>query len=421
MVHLVFALLPLAAGLALVRMLPEAILALDQPVVGMWRFDPLALIGCCILPLAAVRPQQEQGLRTTLAVGGCMLALLLANPTLQVLALVLASLLVVDGLGPRWFIALACFASVTFAPTVLSIPASLPLYATIGMAFIGSGAVPWPGRHGIAQAETVLRPFWLLVLLRTLVLEPWPIPTVVVATALGTVALAAITYAMVRSAPPTGRERMLAGVLVMAFIAASQNTTLGVVATLWALVMYAVLAVTGRVTEFASLSVVCITLGVAGWWTAGAVAAAGGFLGAIVICWTTAGACIATFLGARSTRSTRMSNAGRFLVLMLSISLVLGSPWATTTLALPVAQGLGAGLTAPGLLDVWPFIGVSALDAGHRRITLMPGIMLGCLLLLVWAVTWLVSRIGSRARAVQLGPSDDTALKVIRTRVWWLR
>jgi hypothetical protein len=209
---------------------------------------------------------------------------------------------------------------------------------------------------------------------------------------------------------------------MMAFVAVSQNTILGVVASLWALAMYAALvAVTPK--TFASLTIVCITFSVAGWWTTGALAAAGGFLGAIVVCFTSVAVCIATLLRFAGRELPQASVAGRSLVVLLTVALVLATPWVTTTLALPVAQQLGAGLTAPGLLDVWPFIGVSALDAGHRRVTLAPSIVLGCLFVFVWAAVWLASRIRVHVERMPDAPAstDDAAQPTVRARVWWVR
>ena len=421
--RVVLALLPLAVGLALLRLLPATALAVDQPAVGPWRFDPLALIGCSILPSAAARPQPLlEALRTALAVAGLMVALLVTDPALQMMSLVLVSLLVVDGLGPRWFVALALWAFVTLGTMLPGVSAGVALHAAILMAFIGSGGLPSIGQRDVSS-EIVLRPFWLFAMLRTLMFEPWPVPTVVAAATLGTLTLAAIAYGVLRAAPAMGHERALAALLMMAFVAVSQNTILGVVAALWALAMYAALAAISTPKTFASLTIVCIMFGVAGWWTAGAVAAAGGFLGAIVVCFTSVAVCIATLLRSAGRVIPRPSLVGRSLVVLLTVALVLATPWVTTTLALPVAQHLGAGLTAPGLLDVWPFIGVSALDAGHRRVTLAPSIMLGCLFLFVWAVVWLASRVRGHVDStpVALAPSDDAAQRTIRARVWWLR
>jgi hypothetical protein len=419
----VLALLPLAAGLALLRLLPTTALAVDQPAVGPWRFDPLALIGCSIVPLAAVRPRPlMKGLRTALAVAGLMVALLVTDPAPQMLSLVLVSLLVVDGLGPRWFVALAIWAFVMLGTTLPGVSAGIVLHAAILMAFIGSGGLPPIGQRDVSS-EIVLRPFWLFVMLRTLMFEPWPVPTVVAATTLGTLALAVIAHKLLRTTPAVEHERSLAALLMMAFVAVSQNTILGVVAALWALAMYAVLAVATTPKTFAPFTTVCITFGVAGWWTAGALAAAGGFLGALVVCLTSVAVCIAVLLQSVGIELPRLLMASRSRVMLLTVVLVLATPWATTTLALPVAQHLGAGLTAPGLLDVWPFIGVSALDAGHRRVTLAPSIVLGCLFVFVCGAVWLASRIRGHVDPTPVAPAtlDDVVQRIIRARVWWLR
>ena len=421
--RVVLALLPLAIGLALLRLLPATALAVNQPAVGPWRFDPLALIGCLILPSAAARPQPLlEGLRTALAVAGLMVALLVTDPALQVLSLVLVSLLVVHGLGPRWFVALALWAFVTLGTTLPGVSGGVVLHVAILMAFIGGGGLPPIGQRNVSS-EIVLRPFWLFAMLRTLMFEPWPVPTVVAATTLGTLTLAVIAHKVLRTTPPAGHERSLAALLIMAFVAVSQNTTLGVVAALWALAMYAALAVATTPKTFASITIVCITFGVAGWWTAGALAAAGGFLGTIVVCFTSVTVCTATLLQSAGRERPRPSVAGCSLMLLFIVALALATPWVTTTLALPVAQHLGAGLTAPGLLDVWPFIGVSALDAGHRRVTLAPSIVLGCLFVFVWAGVWLGSRIRGHVDPTPVTPasSDDGAQRTIRARVWWLR
>ncbi len=409
------ALLPLVVGLSLLWMLPQTVEAMDVPTLGRWRLDPLALVGCFILPLAAVRPQPlRYGFRLALAVGGLMGAILATNPVLQLFAVVLASLLVYDGLSLRWFAALACFILITFAPSFLS--SSIILHVTILMALVGSGGVPWSGGSGAGEAEIVLRPFWFVVLLRSLVLEPWPVATVIVVTTLGTVLLIMGAWSVLRTAPMVTRDRMLAALLVMTLVAIAQNTTLGIVAALWTLTMYALLVVLGPSRRLAPLASVAITFGVAGWWTAGAVGAAGSFLGVAAVVLTTVAACVAALLGA--AESPRRSSVTYFVTL---VALVVGMPWLTMTVALPVAQQLGAGLTAPGLLDVWSFIGVSAMDAGHRRVTLAPSIVLACLFVVLWAAVWLLSRLRGLDSARPLGPLDEGTHVDVRARVWWLR
>jgi hypothetical protein len=412
---MIVALAPLVAGIALLRLLPSAALQTEPPT-GTWRVDPLALVGCSVVALAAVRPRSALlTLRTSLAAACVMLALLANVPVLHLLALVVASLLVFDGLTPRWFIALALHSVVTLGPAWLPLTPATTLHLTLLAAFVGIGGLPTFGRRA-ARAEVVLRPFWIVATLRTLMLEPWPVATMVLATTAGVITLALVAYTLLRSAPALDHERMSALLLIMALVAAAQNTTLGVVAALWALAMVAALVAMSRADAPPSFTLACVTLGTAAWWTAGAVAAAGGFLAASVVCIAAVMVCVAAAL-----TSGRSSRAGRFGVSLLLLALLVGTPWTASTFGLPVADQLGAGLTALGLVDAWGFIGTSALDAGHRRVTLLPSIVLGSLLAVLWAALWLMARIGGRISPAPRTSSNASAPPLDRARVWWLR
>jgi hypothetical protein len=125
------------------------------------------------------------------------------------------------------------------------------------------------------------------------------------------------------------------------------------------------------------------------------------------------------------------------LAAIVLIPLALFSGLVTQVVGLRIADGLGAGLTAFGLVDTWSWIGVGALDAARQRVGLLPIVPLALLWLVVLAVTWLAARLmdrrmlasplGCRQEAESnlpalLSPAveADEADRAIRSRVWWL-
>lgn len=94
-------------------------------------------------------------------------------------------------------------------------------------------------------------------------------------------------------------------------------------------------------------------------------------------------------------------------------------------LILPAVDLLQGGLTPFGLLAVWPWIGVAALDAGQRRVTTLPTIAALLFGLVVAAGVWLVARVPAlsikdqHSAPAHLSQSSMLDAK-FRSRVWWL-
>ena len=460
LLRIVLALLPLAVGLFMVRLMPQAVPALADRIAT-WRLDPLALGGLVLLPLGTARVQVslKHALRLMLGTAGLMLALAATSPLLQLLLIYGSSVMLLPGLGPRWFVA---FGFLMLAHLPLQIAALVGagsqvahaagtiwvLPALVLAALAGLGCVPWPAhRSDDIGWERLLRPFWLFPLLRSLETGPWPIAWTLLVPLLGTVAAVGAAIDLLRARDARrGMERLLAVVLGMALVCGGLNTTPGVAGAVWVVLAHGLLLVasrggSGRISPPACL----LLLFVAGWWTAAAATAAGAFLVAGLVwlagmagsvapmVWPDSGALPETPQPPHANGVPGRGFAGAVSAALVLVLLALFAPLLTEFLALPVADQLGAGLTPFGLLDIWPWIGMAALDAAHRRAALLPSVALTPLLLVTLAVTWLLLRLGTplvylltrrsplpRASEESAVPAA-AAIQSIRNRVWWVR
>ncbi len=300
--------------------------------------------------------------------------------------------------------------------------------------------------------ELLLRPIWLFPLLRSLESGPWQIAWALLVPVVGAAAMLWTAMEALRARNSRrGMERLLAVVLGMALICAGLNTAPGVAGALWALLAHALLLLwmpgdNGR----AVLPACFLMLFVAGWWTAGAAAAAGAFLvagaawlavmvaGIAAVLWPDRAVTREGYLARRHPPFRHRARRGGTGVAMVGLSLVLlalFAPLATEFLVVPVVDQLGAGLTPFGLLDVWPWIGVAALNAGHRRVALLPTVALAPLLLTVMSAVWLLLRLAARpprslTRQPLAGVSEGPRvlpsplvplITGLRRRIWWLR
>ncbi len=427
------ALLPLAAGLVLLRSMPTAAgVEMTSPTI--LRLHPLALAAAVLLPLGAVRPQAsfKRAVRLALGVTGAVLSVTITVPALQLAALYLVSLIVLRHIGVRWYVALAALSAGLLAPELgAALPSGATAAALVLAAFVGLGCVPrWTPLAGGEDWEPVLRPLWLFPLLQSLEAGPWPVGLALAAQLAGAVAAVAAAIEAF-AAPDQARryERMLASLLSMALVCVALNTAPGVAGALWALCAHGwlLLGMGRRDRQAAAL----LWLFVPVWWTAGASAAAGGFLAAAALLFAGILLALVSLLGrttmtgqSAASTSLRPSAATPVAVAATAVLLMLFAPVVTRFVALPVIDQLGAGLTAFGLLEVWPWIGLGIQNAGHRRVAAVPGVALVPLLGVVAAGLWLLLRAVGRAAPVPLSlqaEQQTSPLDLVRDRVWWAR
>jgi hypothetical protein len=107
--------------------------------------------------------------------------------------------------------------------------------------------------------------------------------------------------------------------------------------------------------------------------------------------------------------------------LLLLAGAVFFGPLLTEAIMAPVVEQLDPGLTPFGLLEVWPWIGVGALDSAHSRTALLPGVALAPLFVVVLAITWLLQRLVSpRAAGEPSALGGQAATNTALSRIWWL-
>ncbi len=445
------ALLPCAAAIVLfARLMP---LVVEAPLIAgprdSLRLDPLVLTGWLILGLSVARPGTTLLRTLRLVIGAFLagLALAAAVPALHLLLLYLASLMLLGGLGPGWLFAVGALslANLEFFTRTTGFT-HLVLPALVCASLSGSGGLPWP-THWLDgnDFEVALRPFWLLSLLRSLENGPWPLAWTLFVPLVGSVAaLVAAAQAMTARECENSVERLLAAVALWALACIGVNTTLGVVAALWVMLAHSLLLVFLWKRERTPRLLIGCLLFVAGWWTVAALAGAKAFLLAGLV-WL-AGAALTWASFVRTNAPARDESnvfwrrwsaaVSATLAATVLIPLALFSGLVTRTVGLRIADGLGAGLTAFGLVDTWSWIGVGALDAARQRVGLLPIVPLTLLWLVVLAVIWLAARLMDRRMLASplgrrqlertlpalLGPAveADEAEREIRSRVWWL-
>ncbi len=360
--QLQLALAPLAAGLALLSLMPLAAQATGGPLpTTPWRLDPLALAGLALLPIGAARPRRSLGdsLRLSLGVVIAGLALAATAPALQWLLLLVAGVVLVGGLPLRWYAATALLGLATFFPSVVQ-AAGLPaegvqtagLFALMLAALIGLGSIPF-GLDTLAPNdwELTLRPVWLFPLLRSYTSGQWPAWSVGLALLAGLAVVLAARSAFVADTGAVRRERVLAAVLGMALVCASLHSAVGIAGTLWVLAAHGLLVcLWGREDwdrhDLGRPVLISIVL----WWASGTAAAAGAFLLAALTWLAGFIAAIAALgpirAGASGSSGQPPRAIGKLFAAVLFACLPLFSPIATRFVALPVIAQLDPGLTA---------------------------------------------------------------------------
>lgn len=432
--------LPLLGAIALLRWAPRIA---EAPLGGAWplpwRLDALTLCFAIALPLgvAFLPLGRRDTLRSWVALallvaaaGEHLLILPLALIILGVLLWswrwLLAGGLLAAGLGLVW---LSGGGTWTAPATATAVTSPAFLLILLGCS-IGLNTYPIAL---IAQRPDPLRqalqPIWLLPLVRTIEWGPWNSGWTLAALLLGGVtALWAGSTALWTNDPRQRIERILSVWLGMALACVGLLTTVGIAAALWQILAYALgLGLLLRAERWGWWAgpVPPAASFVAAWLAQGATAASGAFLLAGVFWLATLLSGIAILRSRSETQiSSRLSIPS---AISIGLALLLGvlAPLPLRWLMLPAIEPLQGGLTPFGLLDIWPWVGIATLDAGHRRVAVLPSIAVFVLALVVAALIWLLARVLGWVRLPgddeQAQPEQADLWATLRQQVWWIR
>jgi hypothetical protein len=438
--HLLRALqaLPLIGALALLRWLPTIAQPVEPGAAGMsgvlllpWRLDALTLLLLLTLALGvALTPLSPRDtVRALIALALLLPALLLEHLLALPLGLLGVGLLLAGASRWRW---LAAAVLLTLGLSLLRrtggagwyTPATAtaltsPLFLLLLIsAYIGLGGYPLGllGRQNAssyAALDLALQPIWLLPLLRTIGWGPWNSGWALATLLLGGLtALWAGASALWTAAPEQRVERIAGAWLGLALACIGLLTPVGIASALWQLLAYALglglLFGAPRWRIWAAPLPISATF-VASWLAQGATAASGTYL-LTGVCWLVA---ITSGLATLRLRHEPLAasapgQAGGLAALSLGLGLL--APLPMRWLIVPAIDLLQGGLTPFGLLDIWPWIGLAALDSGQRRVAVLPSIAVALLALVVAALIWLLSRlINPAAPHADDDLSDDPA------------
>lgn len=124
---------------------------------------------------------------------------------------------------------------------------------------------------------------------------------------------------------------------------------------------------------------------------------------------------------AGDTRRARLSLGA------LSLALGIGAPLVVRELIQPVAAQLQGGLTPYGELNIWPWVGLASADAAHTQVTTLPSIAIALLMLVLFALVYVATRLREHYGAPPAAPANESAapeasalLDGLRDDVPWL-
>jgi hypothetical protein len=437
--RLIAQILPLLGALALLPlMLAPEFNAWPLP----WRLDALTIVVSLVIALGiAALPHREGDSWRSLTAAAILfpallaehlvilpIALLIVGALLRSVrfliaggALLIASSWLTVAGGARWSNELA--AGLLTSPLFL-----LFLLATAA----GLGLYPFSLIiERVDRARLALQPIWLVPLLRTIEWGPWNSGWAIAAVLIGGATALWSAASAVWTADNDSRIDQIARVwLGMALACAGLLTPVGIAAALW-LLLAAVLSLgllVSRTLWAAPLPP--SMLFVATWLAIGATAASGAMLLAGAFFLATLLVAIAVARGQESGVRSRgikeHPNTGTIQHLIPNTLVVLTivggilSPILLRSLIMPAVDQLQGGLTPFGLINVWPWVGLAALDAGQRRVAVLPSIAVAVLALVIAAIVWLSARwLARRAEAHESSGSIDWAR--LREQVWWAR
>lgn len=432
--------LPLLGAISLLRWVPQIAESAPGGVWPLpWRLDALTLCFVIVLPLGvAFLPLGWRDTLRTLAA-----LMLLATVTAEHLLILPLALIVLGALlwNWRWLLAGALLAaglgsmwlsggSTWSAPaTATAVTSPAFLLILLGCS-IGLNTVPialLPQRPD--PIRRALQPIWLLPLIRTIEWGPWNSGWTLAALLLGGVTtLWAASTALWTDDRARRVEQILSTWLGMALVCVGLLTTVGIAAALWLMLAYALglgLLLRSERWGWWAGPVPPAASFVAVWLAQGATAASGAFLLAAVFWLATLLSGIAILrLRSEAQISSKLSLPS---AISIGLALLLGvlAPLPLRWLMLPAIEPLQGGLTPFGLLDIWPWVGIAALDAGHRRVAVLPSIAVFVLALVVAALVWLFARVFGWVRLPgdeqQTQPEQADLWAQLRQQVWWIR
>jgi hypothetical protein len=88
-----------------------------------------------------------------------------------------------------------------------------------------------------------------------------------------------------------------------------------------------------------------------------------------------------------------------------SVTLGVGAPLVVLLLIQPVVEQLQGGLTLYGDVNIWPWVGLALIDAGHTPVTTLPAIAIAGLMLVLSSLVYLIMRL--REVSAPAEQSDD--------------
>jgi hypothetical protein len=285
-----------------------------------------------------------------------------------------------------------------------------------------------PHDGGVAFTRIV----WLYPLLRLYVLGPWndgwSLATVLLGASGATwAALAALTQASVRARASAARRCFLG--LLLAVI--GLGTSAGVAAACYLALTYVLLCAValprGVPQErapgpalWALSGALPFTAPFVAIWMSTSAAAAAGVTALAGVCWGVA------LLYAVHTMFDGPYLAGDLTIIGLASAILgIGAPLVALGLIQPVVEQLQAGLTAYGVLAIWPWVGVGATDSGNRVATSFPTVAVAALMLVLAALVFLLAhwrRLADPPAAAgrPATPPGNSVLDLIRDEVPWL-
>jgi hypothetical protein len=291
-------------------------------------------------------------------------------------------------------------------------------------------AIDFWSRTSTSPLTNVARIAWLYPLARLYTLGPWnsgwSFATVLLG---GALALWAAVAALAR---PTERAYLSqTSMLALALAGFGLSSSAGVAAGCYALLTFVIL-VLAQPDEDAEKDP---QKGLLGWLLTGAVP----FTAPFVAAWMLIGAAVAggvallggvvwlaLLLNCCAAALADLSGREPSLRIAAIASLVAGifAPLVVRWGIQPVLEQLQGGLTPFGDINIWPWVGMAAISAGHTQITTLPTIAVAALMLVLSALVYVVTRLRDTWRDTDDSPDGPTAADVLtwlRAEVPWLR
>jgi hypothetical protein len=90
-----------------------------------------------------------------------------------------------------------------------------------------------------------------------------------------------------------------------------------------------------------------------------------------------------------------------------SAALGIAAPLVVSALIQPVIEQLQGGLTPYGDVNIWPWIGLTTIDAAHTQVTTLPSIAVAALMLVLSALVYLIVRLHDASAPAMLSSDTD--------------